>query len=88
MDRQDFLTYLLFLLSSKRVFSATGSGFRSGTQRGSSANRVFRVQRPFPVGRSTPRTTWVQGLSHAVPKIKVAAQHPAGLAAPFLAVPL
>ena len=34
----------------------------SGGQKTGCANRVFSVQRPFPVCKSLPRTTWVQGL--------------------------
>ena len=43
----------------------------SGSQKAGCANRVFSVQRPFPVCESLPRTTWVQGLSRAATKIKV-----------------
>ena len=48
------------------------------------ANRVFFVQRPFPVCESLPRTTLVQGFSHCVTKIKVDAEHSARMPAPFL----
>ena len=37
-------------------------GFTSDSQRTGCANRIFSVQRPFPVCESIPRTTWVQGL--------------------------
>ncbi len=60
-----------------------GDGARSvprvtfGQRKTGCANRVFSVQRPFPVCESLPRTTWVQGLSRAATKIKVDAEHPA-----------
>ena len=34
----------------------------SGSQKTGCANRIFSVQRPFPVCESMHRTTWVQGL--------------------------
>ena len=49
----------------------------SGSQKTGCANRNFSRQRPFPVCESMPRTTWVQGFSHAAIKIKVDAEHPA-----------
>ena len=47
------------------------------------ANRIFSVQRPFLLSESMPRTTWVQGFSHAATKIKVDAEHPARIPAPL-----
>ena len=61
-------------------------GITSGSQKTGCANRIFSVQRPFPVCESMSRTTWVQGFPHDATKIKVDAEHPARLPDPPRAV--
>ena len=68
------------LTVGRRVRSAhrvTSDGQKTGF-----ANRIFSVQRPFPVCESMFRTTWVQGLSRTATRIKVDVEHPARMSDP------
>ena len=56
------VTLLPLVVSGWQTGSVLSPRITGGGQMTGCANRIFSVQRPFPVCESMPRTTWVQGL--------------------------